>query len=529
MTIKNKNFKAFSSYSGKKYFFHSNLNFNRYQAEENGGLIDSLFQSEDLEYTETYPTNFKGNNSKNPDEAYVFNKVRYVDGMISQKAKIYTFGKKADSTRSYSNIAEPSISHVFVFRRTSKLYGENAANVPEIPLYKYTYTNPYETFDSIAHFSASNKVQLDFTTKLKGKVTAGFFGAIGHEYEKFSYYSLLDSTVFDTNKIGEQLVLFDTVGGQFYYYDKGSEKLKYQIFPFSNGDSIANIKNDFIQNNLYISGGIYGRFWTYFQSYFSAKLYFSGYKAGQTLLDGYMQTRLNLFSKPYIFKINASLENIKPSFQLNTYYSNNYIWEGLEYNFINRLNLSSKIEAPSNKFELSGDYSLIRNHIYMTDSIPISYSNPLSVFAFGVEKEFVLWKLHVYNKLMYQVSENRQVVELPTLIYFNSTYLDHTWKFKLTGGELRTMLGFDVRYATSYSAYGYNPAMAVFYQLNDDLIGNYPFVDIWLNVRLKRTRFFAKFEHYNSTLWNRKDYYYAASYPAKPNTFKFGISWTFYD
>ena len=528
LAVKNKNFKAFSSYTGKKYTMHSTFNFNRYSAEESGGVNDSLFIATDQYKTKLFQTNFTGKDGL-PYDAYVSNKVRYIDAMVSQKAKLFTIGQKADSTNSNSNIAEPTIAHVFQFRRTSKMYDELHSNVAAGPYYNYTYTNPYETADSIAHFLIHNKVQLDFKTKLKGKVTAGFFGVIGHEYEKFSYYSLLDSAVFDTNEAGGEKVYFDTTYRQSYYYMNKSDSMKYQIFPFNNGDTIADINDDFKQNNLYISGGIYGRFWTYFQSYFSAKLYFAGYKAGQTQIDGFIQTRLNLFSKPYTFKVKGSLENIKPSFQLNNYYSNNYIWEGADFNYINRLNLSSKIEAPSNKFELSGDYSLIRNFIYMTDSIPISYNNPLSVIAIGVEKEFVLWKLHLYNKLIYQVSENRQVVELPTLIYFNSTYLDHTWKFKLTGGEIRTMLGFDIKYATSYRAYGYNPAMAMFYQLNDDLIGNYPFVDFWLNVRLKRARFFAKFEHYNSTLWNRKDYYYAASYPAKPSTFKFGISWTFYD
>jgi hypothetical protein len=153
----------------------------------------------------------------------------------------------------------------------------------------------------------------------------------------------------------------------------------------------------------------------------------------------------------------------------------------------------------------------------------------MSLFSIGLEKEFVLWKLHFYNKLIYQVSENRAVIEVPALLYYNSTYLNHTWKFKITGGSLQTMLGMDIRYCTNYNAYSFNPSWSLFYQDGKQTIGNYPFVDVWLNVKLKRTRFFAKYQNISSTWWNRKDYYYAASYPANPKTFKFGLTWTFYD
>ena len=59
-------------------------------------------------------------------------------------------------------------------------------------------------------------------------------------------------------------------------------------------------------------------------------------------------------------------------------------------------------------------------------------------------------------------------------------------------------------------------------------IGNYTYIDLWLNVKLKHVRFFVKYEHFNSN-WNRKDYYNAIAYPSNQKMLKTGIAWTFYN
>lgn len=525
LTVKNRSFKAFTSYSGERYSLHSTFNYNRYNVEENGGIIDTLFENTENQYTKLYDVNFSGA-ELSPYVADVFNRVRYIDGLISQRIKLFTFGK-VDSIKNSGNIAEPSFSHIFTYRRTSKMYEEASGNEPKIPLYTKTYTNPTENYDSIAHIRVTNRIQLDFKTKLRNKVSAGIYGAVGHEYHKFTYYSLFDSTLIDTSSSAPKI---DTaMDGSYLYYTKNGNQYKYDLFTDRDGDTLYDINKNVSLSNLYVDGGVYGRFWTYFQSMFSAKLYFAGYRAGDLRIDGSLLSRAKIFSKQYIFSVNGAFENLKPSYQLNNYYSNKYIWEDNDFNFINRVSLSSKIASPSKKFELSANYVLLRNHIYFKNFGPEAYNNALSVMTFSVARDFVFWKIHFYNRIVYQASENESIIEVPAVLLYNSTYFDKTWKFKLTGGKIRTMLGFDIRYSTQYDGYSYNPSLALFYQENNSGIGNYPFIDVWFNLRLKRTRFFAKFEHFNSTMWNIKDYYYAVSYPAKSSTFKFGISWTFYD
>lgn len=506
-----KKFKAFSSYNGSWYTMHATFNTNRYLGEENGGIIDSVYLSSENE-PKLIPANFSGK-ATSPYEAYVKNRIRYYDGMISQRIKLFTLGKAEDSLSGARSMAEPIISHVFLVRRSSKVYEDGPGNNPVNPIYHNFYSNPLETYDSIAEFRISNKVQLDFKTRLKSKVIAGIFGSVNHDYIRYNYYTLLDSTLLSMSP--REKATYDTSNNFTFYRN-------------NNGDSIYDINKSNSLTNLYITTGIYGKFWTHIEGYFSGKVYLAGYKAGQTQIDGIIKTRTNVFRKPFELSVGGAVENIVPSYQLNNYYSNNYIWEqGL--NTINKISLSSKLAAPSNKFELTGNYALISNHIYLTDSLPRTFGGALNMISIGVEKEFVVWKLHIYNKLIYQVSGNRDIVEIPSLIAFNSTYFDHTWKFKLTGGSLRTMLGVDIHYNTAFYGYNYLPAMSMFYQdKNKQQIGNYPFIDLWLNVRLKRTRFFVKLEHFNST-GSRKDFYHAISYPAYQRMLKFGLSWTFYN
>ena len=92
-------------------------------------------------------------------------------------------------------------------------------------------------------------------------------------------------------------------------------------------------------------------------------------------------------------------------------------------------------------------------------------------------------------------------------------------------------MGADVRYFTSYYAPDYSPAMGQFYLQNKDTrvkIGNYPLVNAYVNMHLKRTRIFLQM--YNLIQGNTGySYFLAPHYPLNPRILKIGISWNFFD
>ena len=137
------------------------------------------------------------------------------------------------------------------------------------------------------------------------------------------------------------------------------------------------------------------------------------------------------------------------------------------------------------------------------------------------------WKFHSINKIAFQ-QVHPDVLSLPALAVSSSNYIEHVFNFKSTEGKLKTIIGFDLFYNTSYYANAYMPSMAIFYQQQEKQLGNYPYVDVFLNVRLKRVRFFMNYEHINSG-WLEKNFFTTLHYPMDQRYLKIGISWTFYD
>ena len=118
------------------------------------------------------------------------------------------------------------------------------------------------------------------------------------------------------------------------------------------------------------------------------------------------------------------------------------------------------------------------------------------------------------------------MLPLPDLNVYANLFIKF-WIAKVLNSEL----GADVRYFTKYYAPDYSPALGQFVQQNqaDKVeIGGYPFVNVYLNAHLKRTRFYVMMYHVNQGMGD-SNYFLAPHYPINPRTFQFGLSWNFYD
>lgn len=515
LDVKSNSFKIFTSYTGKKYMLHSTFNLNRYCANENGGINDSIFQAGEYGHSAEIPTTFSGETKYvTSEQSDAINTYRYFDYLLSQRIKIFSFGAKSINDTldnpGTKTIAEPILIHVLRIHRQSKIYSDE--NPLEAGFYNNIYSNYDETYDSITEFSITNSLQLEFKTTFKNKVQTGIFGNINLENNIYSFYTEQDSTLNPST--------LTSINDASLYVNHGDDDN-------INIDNVVFIDKQTDNYNLFFSGGLYGKFLNRFKSRFSGTIYFAGYKAGQTILDGLLSSKIDLWNNSFDLALYGTIKNLVPGYTYNNFYSNHYIWEQ-NLKSINKIHLSGSISSPSKKFSLKADYALLRNYIYFNDSLPVSYGQNLNVSSLSVEKEFSFWKIHSVNKLVYQVVENENVLSLPQFVFYNSTFFDKTWNFKITGGWLRTMLGFDIRYNTKYLGYGYIPALGNYYQQTEMRIGNYPYIDVFLNVRLKRTRFFVKMEHVNSS-WLGQNYYLAVGYPSQERKIRFGLSWTFYD
>jgi hypothetical protein len=277
-------------------------------------------------------------------------------------------------------------------------------------------------------------------------------------------------------------------------------------------------------SNLYAGGGIFretGKFWTW---NFDGRIYFIGTKAGQTELSG-------IISKPFsVFKdsmaslvLTSSLNNMVADYFQQEFYSNHYRWNN-KLSMEQRMDVNGSIISPKFKLKLSGNYAIINNYIYNNyEGIPSQTGKELLVFSAFADKDFGRRNLHLRVRALWQKASNDEFIHLPDLSAFISAY----YKFVISK-VMFTQIGVDTRYNTMYYADAYSPATGLFYLQNEKKYGNYPYIDVYANLRLKRTRVFFKMVNIGTEFLD-KEYMTTPHYPMPRSSFRFGLSWLFYD
>jgi hypothetical protein len=260
----------------------------------------------------------------------------------------------------------------------------------------------------------------------------------------------------------------------------------------------------------------------------TGEMFISGYRAGDFTLDGRIQKSFDLKKGRADWVILGKVANIQPSVWYERWGSNNFKWQN---NFLKefRINVGTEIIYPARKAEIKFNYAIIDNYTdFGPDTLPSQFNGGLSVIAVYAKKEFSAWKFHLSNDILLQKSSNKSVLDLPVFTIRSAGFFEHNFHFKLTNGNLNTQFGVEVMYNTSYYGYEYIPATGRFIRQDKIMTGNYPYLNVFVNIKLKRTRFFVMYDHVNSGKMGY-GYLMAPSYPMSVRMFKYGLAWTFYD
>lgn len=250
--------------------------------------------------------------------------------------------------------------------------------------------------------------------------------------------------------------------------------------------------------------------------------YLTGYKSGD-IMAKVNADKIIKGNDSLRFRINGSFSRQRPYLTESFYYGNNFIYDTL-FQKKDRTFLSFEFINKKRYLKAGLNASVIDNFIYYNDSLRISqYTSTFNVFTAFVEKQFNFKWFTSYNRVYYQYSDNDKVISVPDLCVHTSNYA----YFKLFK-VLKIQLGFDVFYNTEFNSYSFSPALNSFYLNDVNKTGNYPFIDVFANIKLKRARFFLKYEHVNQH-FTGYNYLLANHYPAYGSALKFGISWNFYD
>ena len=226
----------------------------------------------------------------------------------------------------------------------------------------------------------------------------------------------------------------------------------------------------------------------------------------------------------------AYLQNKSPEEVFNEYKGNHYQWN--ERNNLDRIkiaNLSFSYINEALKLDATAAYYLVSNYLYFGKGIadksiiPIQESSDINLLKISVGKRFVFRSFHLDGHVVYQKTDSQGLLRTPEVYTFNSLYKDQTF-FKV----LKTQIGFDVRYNTTYSALSYSPAASQFYNGDPIVFGSKPVIDVWVKASLRRANLFVKYDYINQNLFS-KGFYTVNDYPMQDKLLKFGVLWNFYD
>lgn len=261
---------------------------------------------------------------------------------------------------------------------------------------------------------------------------------------------------------------------------------------------------------------------------------FQGEQAGDYLYEA----KSNVLVSRSIGRIvlGAYMQNKSPEEVYNRYYGNHFNWtypqDGKPFDRTKTMNLSFKYINDQLRLDATAEYFLINNYLYFqqlapevdsTTIVPAQFSGSINMIKLTLGKKLTYGKFNLDSYLVYQKTNNADLMRTPEFYTFNSLYIKTT-AFKV----LKTDIGFDVRYNTKYKNYSYSPAVSQFYIGKDVKFDTAPVVDFWLRASLRKANIFLKYTYLNQGL-GLPGYYTVYKYPMPDKVFKIGVSWNFYD
>lgn len=248
-----------------------------------------------------------------------------------------------------------------------------------------------------------------------------------------------------------------------------------------------------------------------------------GYNKNDFILNSNISYSLSHITNKPSISVSAKYQKKKPDFISLNYASNHFQWN----NDFKQLELASaKVNYKLSHFlDVGITYTGIKNFVYYGFwALPWQLSTQLNIFQIYFYNNFKLKNFYFNNTTFYQYVDGADVLHLPELGTENTLYYNNFLFKKM----LQFQIGATLFYFTQYYADSYCPAAGKFYLQQEKQIGNYPYIDVFLNLKIKRARIFGKIEHINSGLFGYS-YYLVPHYPNADRTFKFGISWCFFE
>lgn len=450
----------------KRFGFYSYFLYNKVKNQENGGVkYDTLIEENVLIGKDLLEVNLSNAKRENKTADFNFNPWFRLN--------------KRDSIK---------ISHYidYKFNYTGNYYWYLDNGIGYENFYNTVYLDTIQTNDS-THLRKFNN-RINYTFKLN---KAGLSASIGYSNEYAVLHQFFDS-IFQNNLAHVSLNFNKTI---------------------KHKDSTAFNRNKKINSELNYSSIVSGVYQSDYKAEWISSLTLRADDNGHAT-----NKSIHLF-----LKIASELRH--PDFLYNYNYSNNFRWNnsfkqtGL---FQTKLGFKNEISG----LGLSILWQNTTNLIYMDSTmLPKQANVVISNWSYNLNFSKVLFKhLGIGANLTYQTTNKESIVRIAPLRALGSLY----YTGNLFKNNLQLQIGVQAEYFTSFKAYAYMPAYNMYYLQNRKSVGEYPFLDVFLNARIRPVQFFVKVENALYGLMG-SNYNFLPGYYQPDRAFRFGLTWLFFD
>lgn len=227
----------------------------------------------------------------------------------------------------------------------------------------------------------------------------------------------------------------------------------------------------------------------------------------------------------------------KPSFIHNAYRGSFDFWNNDFNNTLvsqieafGNLTLGRLLVSPGFKFTRYSDYIYFKKDNYpgtTQEVLPLQSSGKQELFSPELRADLrFLRHVHLRPQVIYSVllANDDDAIKVPDL--FVNTQL--AFENQLFKRNLEVQIGIDVNWKSEYFDYGYDVSSQQFYVQNDVATPSFPLVDVFFNGKMKRGRFFFKYNNIVQ-LFTSSGYLPTPVYPGQRNILDFGFELLLFD
>lgn len=462
------NFGFNGSYSGTHY--QVSALFNQYYSinKENGGIQNDLYITD--------PAEIQGGNSKVTAKnipVNLQNAHSIVNGREFWMNNRYRMGFYKENPEDSTRVFVPVSQIFWTFDFNEHHHRFNMRNANNMDFWENAYFDNSKTFDDARSLTVRNTVGISLLEGFKKWAIFGLSAYAQHEFNR--YRQLQDYEPLGIRRITKDHSLY--IGGKLNK-DQGSH-LRY------NADARVGV---------------------------------AGKNIGEIQLKGDARFRVRIRRDTASVRAYAEFDNLNPSFFIDEYVSNNFIWKN-NFGMTRRLRFGGELDIPQTWTNISAGMENVQNLIYFgNDACPVQHSGNIQVFSATLRQDLKFGIFNWQNSITYQTSGNSDVLPMPAVSVFSNMFL----LFRVA--TLHVQFGVDCNYMTRYRAMAYQPATMTFHNQDEIYVGNYPMMDAYLNMKLSKVRFYLLVSHFNQGLFGGSNYFSAAHYPLNPRRFLFGLT-----